>query len=379
MITHNNKNSHAIIMRQLLNMLCVLFFAISLLACSTLEGPDTFELKQSDVAVKINVNSDFVVISKDDTLQLQISVIAANGSSIEINPDSTFWISQDPSQVEVDQLGRIVGKVANNIPVRIIVAYKHNFNTVIDTVFTYVTNEKYEDASIKVVQIDSNLVGAFPFFAGVNNPRIRVDIYKDGVPIVKGTQIPVDIGMMHVSAQFNNSGGPDGEPVYFVANEYGYIGKFWIRSNGNLYGNDVSDSLLFFGQYPAGNAALWHWVTADVNGIIIPYSLNPLDLSPQLQPCGAFIVYNYTTRPFDVVFSDSAESGTVCGNPPNAFAGISVLDGNILGVPAGGGGKRRVNRVGLVHYYLRDAVTKETLPYSGRYESITVNTSSRGL
>lgn len=342
------------------------------LACTTLEGPEILSLGQSDVVAKVAINADFVMVKKGDTVQLNFLAVAVNDSIVQVNPDSVRWLSQEPNQVEINQAGRLIGKITNNVPIRVILSYKHNLNTVSDSVLVYVTNEKYEDATIKLVQIDSNIVGVnASFVTGISVPRIRVDVYKDDMLVVKGAQIPVS-AKNPVQVQFDPVGGPDREPVYLISNDYGYIGQFWVKSSLNLYGSIVSDSVSFIGQYPAFFGGFGLAVTTDVNGMIIPKNLSPLELEPQMQPCGVFAILNFTSKTLDVVFSDSAESVGSCDDLPAVLPGVSAFGGNILDIPPFGRGNRRVNKSGIVSYYVRDAITKERLPFSGRYEVITI-------
>ncbi len=359
---------------KLLSIKVALCFSIfGNVACSTLEGPPMESVGRADVVAKVSINSQFVIVKKDDTVQVQFSAIAVNDSLVVIKRDSVRWLSQDPLQVEVTSDGKIIGKAANNIPIRVILFYKHNVNTVSDTIAVYVTNTKYENAKIKIVQIDSNIVGSFPELVGLKYPRVRIDIYKDDIMVVKGAQIPAAVDRPSIKLEYSVNGGPDGEAVYIVTNGYGYVGPFWIVSSLNLYGNLVSDSVLFFGQYPVTNPGpLFRFVSTDEYGTIIPYSLDPLALEPQLQPCGVFSIFNFTAHPIDIIFSDSAEDAGECDPLPLTFAGVHAMGGNVLNIPQFGRVNRRTKYLGIISYYARDAVTKERFPVSGRYESISV-------
>src|SRR5690606_5210360 len=114
-----------------------------------------------------------------------------------------------------------------------------------DTVSVYVTENRIDANEIKLVVIDSTRTGGY----GTGGlPRVRVDLYKNGSLVEKGSSIPLQVDLP-VTAIPDNTGGPDAEPVYRIRNDKLFIGYFWVRSSLNLYGNEVRDSVRFQGLH----------------------------------------------------------------------------------------------------------------------------------
>lgn len=359
-------------MKKVLTILGHSLCIVMLTACSSLEGPEReLHIDRSQVIAEIKSVSRLVMIKKDDTLQLNFSAVAVNDAIVSVNPENLSWYSQDPLKVSVDSTGRIVGKSVSSTPTKIILTYRTEESVAADTVVVVVTSDSYDEATIKLVQLDSNIVGGSEIsaFVGLANPRVRVDIVKGNAIIVKGLETPLSV-RKPMKLDFVINGGPDSEPVYRIVNPLVFIGPFWVKVSVNLYGNIVADSLMFIGQYqPTANFV--NYITQDEFGNVISRILDPLDLEPQLQPCGVFIVFNFTSKPVDIVFSDSAEAVFDCDSLPAPLFGLNSTGENLLSIPPFGRGNRRISSLGMVSYYARDAVTKERLPYSGRYESIT--------
>lgn len=336
-----------------------------------MEGPGLVSLRPEETVSQIMLNSDFVMMQLGDTLSLSVKVTAIDRSELPVDLEKIVWVSQDSSQVEVSRYGQLKAKVASNLPVRVIVSYKENLNTVLDTVQVYVTQNRLVGSNIKLIVLDSNRVGGAPSFVMLGHPRLRVDIFDNSENlVVKGASIPISTPAQ-VTSLFNPTGGDDNEPVYNIMNDAVKKGSFWVKSSVNLYGVPVVDSAKFIGLYPVtiGTFLFGNFIGEDGDGSIVPRIQDTTKLAPQIQPCGVFAITNSTTKPFDVVFSDSLSIGT-CNELDSNLFGVKVVGGNILGLAPSMRGIRRVRTVGTVDYYLRDAVTKERLPVSGRYESV---------
>lgn len=346
---------------------CLIIFTIS---CSPMAGPDLVSISPSATISKIVLSSNFVMMQIGDTHTLSAEIKTVDQTTLTVDLDKATWLSEDTSKLEVDRSGRLKAKATNSLPTRVIVSYRENLNTVIDTVQVYITPDRIDGSSAKLIVIDSNRVGAYPSNFHLIYPRVRVDIL-DGSDnlMVKGAQIPIQTPAP-VTNKFNPTGGKDKEPVYSIMNDRGVLGRFWVMISVNLYGEQVSDSVQFTGLYPITTGEFeFNLIMEDVNGFVIPRILDTATRFPRIQPCGVFKIMNFTSKPIDVVFSDSTSIGTCEELSSNVFA-EKVMGGNILNLSRFGTAIRRIRTTGVVDYYLRDAVTKERLPVSGRYESV---------
>lgn len=348
----------------------VSYLIVFMSGCSTMAGPDLVSLNSSEILSRIFISSEFVMMQVGDTHTLSLEAKRMNNTIAPVDLEKVVWFSQDTSQLEVDKYGRLKAKVANSLPIRVIVSYRENMNTVKDTVQVYITSGRIEGSKIKLVVIDSNRVGAFPANFDLIYPRVRVDIYDESNNLmVKGASVPINTPAP-VTSMFKPTGGKDKEPIYSIMNDRSVIGRFWITSFVNLYGRSVSDSVEFVGVYPITTGDLeFNIIMEDENGFIIPKIQDTAGRFPRIQPCGVFKIMNWTSGPVDVVFSDSTSVGTCEELSSNVFA-EKVTGRNILNLPSYGVAIRRVRTTGIIDYYLRDAITKERLPVSGRYESV---------
>ncbi len=345
-----------------------LLMTATMSACVDIEGPVSKPLAPDQILASVRINRPAVMMQLADTLDLDIIATALNDAPISVNPEKLRWISKDPSQVTVDSLGRVVGLTETPVAVEVIASYTHERTTKADTIPIVVTATRLDATGIKLVAVDSNKVG----IDGLLQPRVRVDLYQGETLVMKGVQIPLR-APKPVALTFSLFGGPDEDPVYSVDNR-GYIGKFWINASTDLYGVEVADSIEFTGVYSSMAAALW--LLSDEDGNFLPNEM-PADQSPPLvQPCALVIAVVFTPRVLDLVFSDSTASSDGCGPiPPNALEiislvplGLNGVGGNLLNMPPYSVVVRRSNTKGVVSFYARDAVTKERLPISRRYE-----------
>lgn len=342
-------------------------------ACVDIQGPAPQPLPTNQVISELQIGSSAAMIEVGDTVQLTVRAVAMDESEIAVDPSMIRWGSSDSSQVYVDSLGRVIGKVQSTIPVTISAAYRHVLTTKFDTVQVYVTENRINATSVRIVVLDSNRVGANPLFG---YPRIRTDLYRGDTLVLVGAQIPISATQPVVLIGAPN-GGPDGEPVYFVSNDKSRLGKFWITTSVNLYGNEVRDSIEFTGTYPIIAPAI-QVVTGQAGGIQ-PDTLAPDEPIQNVAPCGIVVIFSLAMVPIDIVFSDSTASSVGCDPiAPESLLGFGFpvhgdfIGGNVMTMPPFSVAVRRSNTTGTISYYVRDAITKERLPVSRYYRAIAV-------
>lgn len=337
--------------------------------CMDTRGPEMQPLKPQDVLAEVRIRSNAIMIAKGDSHKIAFDLIAMDGSAIPIDTDRVRWASGEQRMVSVRPDGVIEGLGITDLeaPVLVALEYEHKYVTKHDTVSVHVTEGRIDADAIRLISLDSNRIGSIPFPVGAI-PRIRVDLFKDDILVTKGASIPIQVDEPAV-ATLNLSGGPQGEPVYFIENPKNLIGKFWIRSSLNLYGNEVNDSLSFTGLYQslivpfAGVEA----VADDFNGPIPLLDTIPLN---HFQTCGVLVIMNVSPNTIDVVFSDSTASSDGCESRAVGFypsLGLpfqhEIIGGNVLNLAPFSAVIRRSNTIGVISYTVRNSLTKQTIPW----------------
>lgn len=376
--------SKAVFRRGWILCVCTLFGA----ACVDIQGPQLSSISSNEVLSEVSVGSDIVVMMLGDSLKLTAIASAVDGSRIDVNVDNLTWISEDPSQVQVDSDGTLTAKVVTVTPVNVTVSYQHGPVTMVGTVSVEVTETKLEVTSLKLVSLDSNRVGAL---ALLGSPRLRIELYNGGDLVVKGAKLAVR-AKHPVKVNFVAKRSPEGEGVYIVNNDGGLLGSFWVRSSANLYGTIVSDSVEFLGVYPAALSSMsiaFQTVISDIVpwGEVIPFVHGYGGNRISLQPCALIVMQNIDflgRQAADLVFSDSASKGDNC-DPIEVSVlreglksiGLSspvtlATGGNLYGFPAMSIGVRRSSNTGTVEVYARNSATKQRYPIEIKYHSINI-------
>lgn len=335
-------------------------------ACVDIEGPSREALGPSDILAQIKIKSEAIMIAKGDSHKIDFDIIAMNEDAIPYDASKIKWTTLEAQTVTVTNDGVIYGREVSMSPIKIIVHYEHKYVTRLDTVSVYVTDGKIDANEIRLISLDSNRIGGNPIDGG--RPRLRVDLYKNGVLVKKGSLIPLQPDPP-VTTTVDGTGGPDSEPVYRVNNDNLLIGKFWIRASLNMYGNVVSDSVSFTGLYGIlvspiiviGNIS-------ENNPGPIPL-LDTIPLRPY-QLCSYQFIVNMSTSAVDVVFSDSTESDSGCDPAPVGISGAlgfpgygEFVGGNVLNIPSGTVAIRRSRTNGVVSYTVRNSQSKVTIPW----------------
>ncbi len=361
-------------------ILCVLILLSA--ACVDLQGPELAPLKPEDVLADVSVGSDAVMIKIGDTLKLTATALAMNGAPIDIDNDNLIWNTVDPSQVQIDSKGSLIARATTVTPVNITVSYKYGPVTMVDTVAVTVTAAKLDVTDLKLVSLDSNRVGAL---AALGYPRVRAELYNGNNLVEKGARLPITV-RYPVKVNLVLNGGPDGEHIYKVNNDLGFLGKFWVRSSVNLYGQIVSDSIEFLGLYPAVLSGMMvgsNFLTGEITPFARGYGGDRVNV----QPCALIIVghLDFFHGPADAVFSDSASQGDDCD--PVSMSDLQeglksigqtfavnqfVTGGNFYGLSYFSIGVRRSSGIGTVEVYARNSATKQRYPIEIRYNSIDI-------
>lgn len=339
-------------------------FIATVSGCVDVQGPEMLPLLPDDVLAEIDIRSSGIMIAQGDSHKIQFDLIAMNEGVIPYDASRIKWLSQEPLIVSVNEDGVLYGAGLSDDPIEVTVSYEHKYVTKFDTVRVYVTNGRIDANEIRLIAIDSTRVGGIGMFG---NPRVRVDLYKNGSLVRRGALIPISVEEP-VEAIADGLGGPNGEPVYRITNARYLIGQFWVRSSLNLYGNEVNDSLSFTGlNNDFIVPALGVWTVASPAPVTVLDTM-PLNL---YQLCAIQMIMNLTSDAVDIVYSDSTAPSTGCDmvsdakldslNMPYPRHG-QFVGGNVLNLPPFAMAFRKSNTSGIVSYRVRKSSTKEYLP-----------------
>lgn len=345
---------------------------ISAVACVDINEPTAPVLSDSEILSQLRMSTQSVMIQTGDSLRVSVVAIAMDGSEIQIgDPQEVIWTSEDSEQVRIDSNGYIHAVRPSATPVNVVASYKYHRTTKADTIPVYVTDDRFDVTQIRLVALDSVRVGPASSYGTYVLPRVRIDVYEGETLRIKGARLHIEV-RSPIQLILSPSGGDDSEDVYHVMNERPFVGNFIIRSSGNVYGNEISDSLEFTGLYPmvmANPFGIHYDAVAEKFAHLFEH-----EYTPYVQPCGIVTVLAFEVPvPIDIVFSDSLNTGGCdlamdideWGGYPDA------VDGNIYDLPANSFavGFRKTSTVGKVTWYARNANTKEPLNLSGSYIS----------
>ncbi len=343
-----------------------LLFLLGLIsACVDIQGPEREPLAPGDVLSEIKVRSNAIMIANGDSLQIPFDIIATNNDILTVDPENIRWKSLEAQVVSVSPSGVVKGLNISSGPIFVTVQYSLNNVTRHDTVSVYVTDGRIDANELKLIAVDSTRMGGTGASGSV--PRVRIDLYKDGFLVRKGALIPLQVDAPAV-ATASAQGGPDGEPVYRITNQRSMLGKFWIRSSLNLYGNEVNDSISFTGLY--GD----YVIPAIFASTITPGSepaIPVLDTIPlkTFQLCAVQLILNMSMDMIDVVFSDSTASSTDCDVGDSSVLDVGFpahgifIGGNVLNIPPFSAAVRKSRTEGVISYTIRKSSNKELMPW----------------
>lgn len=364
--THNGKKRKTY-MKSIYRTLAFIGIAfLPLAACVDIEGPTLDPVEPSDALARVKISTTGIVMQLGDSIDLSLAAFAMDKSEISIsNPFSVEWISGDRTRIRVDSTGRVWGISLSKDPVRLIARWTHHGVTQADTIPVTVTEDRFDITSIKLVAMDSLRVGGISLSG---TPRIRVDGYVGETRTVEGAMLPL---RTTAAVQITRMGEAD---HYTIENPDAHIGDFTIHVGGNIYGREMTDSIVLTGLYPATevNGGFIDIVSFETNPDILIFEPPPPNF---VQPCAVVLMGVYTSdRPIDIVFSDSAVgSSTDCdkSDPNNEILQAEFISGNIENFPPNTYAivGRKSATLGEVTWYVRYADTKEVIPFRGRFFS----------
>lgn len=347
-----------------------------LTSCINFSGPTTSTVDSEKILAEVKLSVEAVVMQKGDTLVLPVIATSMHNTEIDLNiAEKITWTSSGPAFVEVDSSGRIIAHQSHQNPVNLTVSVTMNEVTKTHRVPVYVTDDRLDATEIRILSLDSTRIGGF----APDSNRIRIDLYRDNTPLRKGIRLP----LYHPSGIVLRALLSDMTYTYSVRNNLNYIGDFYIRVTANVYGNDLRDSILYTGLYPLRTQV----VTMGFPLTIIPIppasfrieydssrirGISVHETTQVIQPCGIISFQGLSgasapDRAVDIVFDDSAKNSTECDNL-GYMEYDDVRGGNIINwIPGSQAIARRSATVGVVNWYVRDAITKEPLDISGAY------------
>lgn len=344
----------------------ILILSSFIIGCVDIQGPEREPLEPGDVLSEIKIRSNAIMIANGDSLQIPFDIIATNNDLLPVDLEKIRWKSLEAQVVSVSPSGVVKGLNISNGPIFVAVQYSYNDVTRHDTVSVYVTNGRIDANELKLIALDSTRVGGVGSSGGT--PRVRIDLYKDGFLVEKGALIPIQVDAP-ATATAAALGGPDGEPVYHITNQRSLLGKFWIRSSLNLYGNEVNDSISFTGLY--GDFVLPAISAYEVS----PGSEPPIPILDTIalrtfQLCAPWLILNLSMETIDVVFSDSTAQSTDCDTGDSAVVtGVGLpahgifIGGNVTNMPPFSAAVRKSRTAGIISYSMRKSSDKQLLPW----------------
>lgn len=372
--THSNDR----IMDKLLKMAVYGITGIGLMsACVDIEGPGIPASPPSDILAKFDVRSSAVMIAEGDSLQITFDVIAMNGSNIPYDSAKVEWKSMEAQKVWVTSTGMLYGLELTDGPIEVVAKYTHNHVTKYDTVGVYVTDGVIDANELKLMALDSTMVGAGGLISG--HPRIRIDLYKNGHLVESGAQIPLMVDKP-AEAELIIGGGDSGETVYAITNDRNLLGQFWVKSSLNLYGNEVKDSISFFGTHSSIVTAMAIVSTLNPDYPVPPVLLDTIQ-AYQVAPCALHTIMNLSMMNIDIVYSDSAAATDDCGPTSEAILANTgfplhgeFIGGNVKNVPPFSIAFRKSRTLGIVSFYARESATgKPLLMFANHFEQVRID------
>lgn len=357
---------------------------LGVLGCSDLQAPKPKQYDEASVLTRVVLNTEAVIMKVGDSIQLAASLYSINGAHLlDIGSAKIEWISSSPLDATVDTAGLIKARRTVTAPVRIIAKLQYNGVTKADTVPLYVTANSYTASEVKIVAIDSNKMGPITFVP----PRVRVDVYNGSELVIKGARIQIESSIPGIAVNYAGAGGVLGDAIFSVLNTPAYLGKFYLRVKGNLYGNEVADSIEFTGLYPdqQGLSITYDEQTQSYN---VSNNSSERGLVYKMQPCGYLgIAVRFNPEPIDILFSDSSSMPVPCEPNvgvylahfyPDPSAIIPQLGGNIYNVPPQLGGsqflvQRRSGNLGIITARVRLSGSKQFVGDSVSYDLREVN------
>lgn len=355
------------------------------IGCTDLKGPKKTEYAESDVLTRVIINTEAVIMKVSDSIQLSAQILTIDGKPLEtVGADNIEWLSASPLDATIDDGGVLRSwRVVSN-PIRVIAKVTHKGVTKADTVPVYITANSYSASSVRVVAIDSNRMD----FNGVITPRIRIDVYNGDDIIVKGARIHIEPTIPGIAIDYAGLGGDLGDAIFSVRNTPAYLGKFYIRVKGNLYGTEVADSLEFYGDYSSTQMFRVTYDSLSDRYTVENHAVSPgVDQLPIIQKCGYVTIFvEGNKEAIDLLFSDSVASVSECDPTPTTYMPeympapvVPALGGNLYVPPRLPGNannyisQRRSGIIGNLTIRARLSASKQVIGDSIVYEYRSLN------
>lgn len=337
--------------------------------CSDFEGPRINQVEEESVLTRVVINTEAVIMKLGDSITLGARLFSINGVEMTgVDASKIQWSSSSPVDATVDSSGKVRARRVINDPVQIVAKLQHNGVTKADTIPLYITETSYTASEVRVVALDSNRIDAVSYFF---EPRVRIDIYDNNELVIKGARIHIESTVPGLTLHYAGPGGDLGDAIFTVRNTPAFIGSFYVKVKGNLYGAEVADSVEFIGLYPSNTG-----ITVVYDTISKQYTFSPEipKISPRLQPCGYVLISVYNApEPVDIIFSDSSSATLECDpNAPLLYSFFypdpeqvpHLIGGNLLNtqvLPYGSAyqAQRRSGSIGIVDVNIRLSGSKK--------------------
>lgn len=345
------------------------------MSCVDFNGPKQDMIDPAQILAEVRWSAEAVIMQEGSTLDLPVLAISMLGTEMDIESvDRVTWLSSAPSFVEVDSNGSIVAHQFNSNPVNITVSITVGDVVRSHRIPVYVTENILDVTTVRVISLDSTRIGAY----APDSNRIRIDLYREGSPVLEGVRLP----LRHPSAIVSQVISSGMHYVYGVRNNGHYIGGFYIVADANIYGRHVRDSIKYTGLYSFRSPDVTslgfsaQLIVVPPASITIEYDSSRIrgdvfETTRVVQPCGIIAFQGRSgalapDTPVDIVFDDSLSS--VECDPLSLTEYDDVRGGNVINwIPGSRTVARRSSTIGAVNWYIRDAVTKEPLDISGTY------------
>lgn len=346
-----------------------------LISCVNFNGPKDKVIDPAQVLAEVKWSAEAVIMQEGSMLELPVHVISMVGTEIDLESiEKLIYLSSGPSFADVDSNGSILAYQSSPNPVNITISATVGDVVKSHRIPVYVTENTLDVTGVKVISLDSTRIGGF----APDSNRIRIDLYRDGSPVVEGVRLP----LRHPSAIIAQIATSNMQYVYRIRNNTHYIGDFYISVDANIYGRNMRDSLKYTGLYPFRSPDVTSLGFTSQVVFVPPGSFTfeydssrirgtVFQTMKVVQPC-AIISFQGRSgalapdTPVDIVFDDSLNS-VECA-PLGLTEYDDVRGGNIINwVPNSKTIARRSSTIGVVNWYVRDAITKKPLDISGAY------------
>lgn len=303
--------------RSRLSIFTLLACAVS--GCLDVSAPKGELLSPDEIFHEIIVPKSYkmITIAKGEKVSLSADLISLSGEPLYPTEDLPLtWSVPNSQHVNVDANGVVTALSSSGLPSTIKVSWSYKGVTRSDSLLVSVTDSLYDIKAVVISPLDSLRLG----FGGGMSMITVLPHTRNGTPVV-------DPNVLIMVEFIPHSGrGISVAPILLGGGTYGlynffYVGEYWIRATGYLYGRMYTDSLRLMGL-----EALFREVDINDNQM-----LNSLQ-SPQnnkdlvIQPCGWIEFKNNSSQIVFIDF-DSPTAIIECGGSKPHEGSITVGPG----------------------------------------------------